>query len=122
MKLIDKPDGTQERVSTGKLLEIIPVIEDPSGQPMMLPPAVWPVDGWVLGYTDAQHIVGTPWTCWFPGKAEIPGSRSAYGHRLSFVVRVMEDGEAPPRMGTIDKAAAMEICEAIRTSWKKEPR
>jgi len=106
-------------MSTGKLLEVIPIIEDRSGSPMMLPPALWPVEGWVLGFTDPRFITGTPWTLCFPGKAEIPGN-SAWGHRLWFIVRVLEDGEAPPRMGVIDKEAAMEICEAVRTMWKKE--
>lgn len=116
MKKVEKAGQHPELHSEGKILEVIPVILDQIGQPMMLPPALWRVEGWVLGFTEPRAITGTPWTLHMPMRSAIPGSSSQHPHQLSFIVRVLEDGEHPTT-GVIDPAAVKAALRAYREEW-----
>lgn len=106
--------GDRRIKSEGKLIEVMPIIEDPYGQPFMLPPAVWEVENWLVGYKD-EHTVGMPITFYHPEKLQIPGSNGSAPCRLSFMTRMMERSpDSMPGSRTIDLPAAMMIAQTIR--------
>lgn len=116
MKLV--PEGVLKygRIkSEGKMLEVIPILEDASGQPYMLPPAVWHVENWVLGFENS-HSLSTPMSFWPNQRSVIPGTSALSGVRFSFMVRILEDGEMPQGVvaGHIDAEAVKELLQAIR--------
>lgn len=116
MKLVTEGEPPVDQAkSEGKCLEVIPLIEDASGQPMMLPPAVWHVENWVLGFLD-YHSLPSPMQFWHHVKTTIPGSNSANAHRLTFLVRILEDGQMPNGIpvGHIDAEAVKALIEAMR--------
>lgn len=114
MKLVPEGELEYGRVrSEGKLLEIIPSIEDGSGQPMILPGAVWPVDNWILGFED-YHYLSSPIQFFNNMRTMIPGTRSAANHRMTFLVRILEAGAQPSPASTIDADAVKELVQAIR--------
>lgn len=114
MKLVPEGELKYGRVrSEGKMLEVIPIIEDANGSPMMLPPAIWPVDNWLLGFED-HHMINTPMSFWQNVKTVIPGSSPNAPVRLTFLVRVLEAGEQPRAVGTIDADAVRELIQAVR--------
>jgi hypothetical protein len=105
--------------SEGKLLEIIPIITDTWGQPMMLPPVVYNVDNWLMGYVD-EHVVAMPYTVWFNEKVTLPGT-GANSAQLSFLVRVMERSPDALTNATgvqVDMEAVAAIVNAIKTASK----
>ena len=107
MRLTD--DGVQ---SVGKLLEVIPIVETAMGQPFMLPPVIWPVQNWLMGYRD-DHPISTPITFWTQERLYVPGSSSSNNHRITFMVRVMEDSEQPSK-GVIRSEDVGQIIDAIK--------
>lgn len=116
MKRLGKGYGPDSYVSEGKIFEVIPVIVDAAGQPMMLPPALWRVENWVLGYQDT-HGFSSPVNFFVPMYTEIPGSRvDGRSHKFYFLVRILEDGETPGGvpLGAIDVDAVRELMQALR--------
>jgi len=108
--------------SEGKLLEIIPVITDMSGQPFMLPPTVYHVPNELLGYMDEHHVVGMPYQMYMRERLNIPGSVSNRGSDLTFLIRVLEDSPSVEiKMGHIDKEAVIAITDVIRHSISSFP-
>jgi len=106
--------------SEGKVIEIMPILYDASGTPMMLPAATWEVPSWTLGYHD-NHVLRMPCTLWTPYHWPIPGTNSNASTELGFMVRVMErwPDVAPGAGPTIDMDAAMAIMGAIRRAAGK---
>lgn len=119
MKLVEKYQGRQHPtlLSEGKLLEVTPVLLDVQGQPRILPPVIWPVDNYLLGYLD-EHIVGQPFTHYGQNFSQvaIPGSMSNQVTRLSFIIRVLEAGAVPTPGTVIDPESVREIVAAIKDS------
>jgi hypothetical protein len=116
MKLVPEGELTYGRVkSEGKCLEVIPVIEDASGQPMILPPVIWHVENWTLGFED-WHTLSSPVTIYPQFQVNIPGSNSTFGHRLSFLIRVLEDGKMPAGIpvGHVDAEAVNALIQAVK--------
>lgn len=114
MKLNPDLSSPDRVISEGKLLEIIPIIMDPGGQPMMLPPVVYQVPNFMLGYMD-HHACAWPYQFHMNERIYIPGSRSSSQHALSFQVRIMEDqpGSVPATVATVDAAAVKLLMDAI---------
>lgn len=102
--------------SDGKLLEVMPWIMGPHGEPYMLPPVVYAVPNWLLGFTD-DHYIGSPINLYIPYRMDIPGSNSSASHRLSFQVRVLEQWEgAGVETATVDVEAVTALIEAIKAA------
>jgi hypothetical protein len=101
--------------SEGKLIEVVPVITDAGGSSMMLPPVIWEVDNWLVGFKD-EHWVGMPNTFYPQWKIQLPGSNPSMSHSLSFLVRLLENSpDSTPHAGSrIDIEAAREIVDALR--------
>lgn len=117
MKRIGTSGTYDDFKSEGKCIEVIPVIEDAGGQPMMLPPAIWHVENWVLGFID-EHPLSMPMQFFSNQKTTLPGSNSANSHRITFLVRILEDGEMPNGVpvGHIDAEAVKALIQAVRVA------
>jgi hypothetical protein len=118
MKLESTDDfGGKRVVSEGKLLEVMPIITDAAGQPMMLPPIVYRVPNWFIGYKD-DHTISMPYQIYLQERATIPGSVSSAPHQISFLVRIMEDdpSSTPQVVASVDTEAVVGLIEAIRHS------
>lgn len=118
MKLVPEGELEYGRIkSEGKLLEIIPWLTL-NGQPFMLPPVVYRVENWLLGFRD-EHYIGGPQTYQFPARLTISGSNARDTTDLSFILRVMEDGDAPINaIATIDAESVRDIVSAIKDTLK----
>lgn len=105
--------------SEGKLLEILPLIEL-NNQPFMLPPTVYHVPNWLLGYFD-WHAIGNVQTVYVPAKVAIQGSLSGTFCILSLVIRIIE---ASPSMNVhaadISLEAVQAIVDAIRPANRSD--
>lgn len=121
VKLRGTPDEHGSRMmSEGKLLEILPYIIAEDGTPMMLPPIVYEVPNWLLGYKD-YHVTGMPYTIHFNERQPIPGSNSAYGVQLSFSVRVLEHSPgmvSNDNVATVDIDAVVHLINALREKMR----
>jgi hypothetical protein len=106
--------------SEGKMFEVTPIIEDASGQPMMLPPAVWHVENWVLGYED-WHSAHMPMTFMGQDRQYVPGSQSNSSARFYFMVRILEDGKLPHGVPVhhIDAEAVAMLIQAVKDAEKR---
>lgn len=118
MKLNEDKAGVKSIESEGKLLEIIPLIFSPVGEPLTLPPVVYRVPNWLLGFRE-DHYVGKPIAMYFGERANIPGSNASYSHQLTFFVRILE---ASPSSGieiaTVDEKAVVGLIQALREQGK----
>lgn len=114
MKL-ETVDGAPSVKSEGKLIEIIPYLTDAGGTPWMLPPVIWEVDNWLVGFAD-DHPMHMPFTVYLTERIRLPGSNLMRTHDLSFLVRLMERSpdSAPISGSQIDIDAARAIIEAIK--------
>jgi hypothetical protein len=101
--------------SEGKILEVMPMLQHTGGQSYMLPPAYWHVENWMLGFQD-WHVIASPIAIWQNQQSLIPGTSSAGGAQLSFMLRILEDSELPKgaQPGQIDAAAVKALLEAVR--------
>lgn len=89
MHLIRRNDKMQ-LMSSGKILEITPLIIDNIGVPYALPPVRYQVPNWLLGYQD-EHVSNMPYTMMSYERQTIPGSSSNAQAMVSFMIRVYED-------------------------------
>lgn len=120
-ELIELPDGTLDFKSHGKVIEIIPIIEVPDQTRHMLPPAVWHVPNWLVGFIP-QHWLSSPYTILSHEQVVLPASNSARSSRLSWMLRLMEDHPAGTvdsvPIGAIDAVAVAELLDAIGEARK----
>lgn len=100
--------------SEGKIVEVTPFLETMSGQPYMLPPVLYRVENWLLGYED-YDVVARPQTYMPQFQSMLNGNRND-AVRLSFMVRVLEDGSEGPEevRGMIDPESVKAIVDAFR--------
>jgi hypothetical protein len=98
-------------VSEGKLIEVTPIITDAVGMPMALPPMVWPVENWVLNYTDEQ-VEHMPRQYMGTDRTFIAGSYPARECSVQFMFRVLEGGAAA-FPATVDKEAVADLVAAF---------
>lgn len=107
--------------SEGKLLEIIPVITDPYGQPFTLPPVVYHVPNELMGYYDDRPMA-MPQQFFMGERISIQGSNAALNVRVTFLVRLLE---ASPSAGidvaTVDIDAVKALIDAIKAGSTQAP-
>jgi hypothetical protein len=116
MKLVPEDELKHGRVkSEGKLLEVIPIVTDATGQPMMLPPLIWQVPNFVLGYED-WHPISMPVSFYMNDRLHIPGSNASQTHTLTFLVRMMEDSAIGAMVAHVDTEAVAALIQAVRES------
>lgn len=82
---------------------------------MMLPPVMWEVDNWLIGFAD-NHPLVMPCTLWSSERLRLPGTNSAMTHDLSFIVRLLENSpDSTPASGSrIDIEAGRAIIDALQ--------
>lgn len=120
-ELTERPDGMLELKSHGKVIEFIPIIEAPDMTRHMLPPALWHVPNWLVGFLP-EHWLSGPYTIISHERVALPSSHSSRTAFLSWMVRMTEDYpagtiEAVP-VGAIDAAAVAELLDALRKAGK----
>lgn len=118
MKLVPEGELTYGTVkSEGKLLQVIPLI-DTGGNQLMLPPVVYRVPNFLLGFKDWHTM--TPMAFYPQSWMQIPGTNSAIGNRLGFMVQIMEDSpDCGVTVATVDADAVMALLDAIRDATEK---
>lgn len=113
----DREKG-QWPTSEGKLLQILPFLDTASGTPFMLPPTIYQVPNWLLGFND-DHPIGRPQTLHIPSIVAINGSNSNNPAMLSFMATILEDSpSANVHPETVDRAWVDEIVNAIKEGRK----
>jgi len=119
MKLNDTPDAWGSRViSEGKILEIMPVIFTPIGEPLMLPPITYKVPNWFLGFRD-NHYIGLPINLGNGStRMHIPGTVSNESHRMEVWARILEDSDVGIEQATVTR----EAMEAFIAAFKDAQR
>lgn len=119
MKILDDEFAPEGRVrSEGKLLEIMPVITDATGQPYILPPVVYRLPNELLGFRE-WHTLGSPLTYWGNQRTPINGSSASMPHDVSFYIRVLEDSPSTGvQVAVIDEAAVAQLLEVIKEARK----
>lgn len=75
--------------SEGKTLEITPLLYSPDGTLMSLPPTIYRVPGWLLGF-GSEHVVGYPHVIMYNERHVIP-SNPQRAPSLSFMIRIYEN-------------------------------
>lgn len=122
MRILDRDenDGLYGRIrSEGKKIEVIPIITDAAGQPMMLPPAVWDVESWILGM-NKDYVQAGPYQFYMHEAVNLPGSQSNATHRLQFLVRILEGGANPTGVSIIDATAVALLIDAVKAANAKD--
>lgn len=107
-------------VSEGKYLEVTPLLVDEVGQPRMLPPVIWPVENWMLGYAN-DHALAGPWVNYVPYRVQIPGSSANRYTQLEFLVRVLESGEQPRPAMALTEETMREFVAALKSASDTPP-
>lgn len=122
MKIVPQGELEYGRIkSEGKLLEFIPILTMPDGQPYALPPVVYRVENWILGYND-YHSQGMPVNYYPQMDTYLHGTNSSLAVRMSFVIRIMEDSSDAPvnAIASIDAESVKDIVSVIKNAMKRD--
>jgi hypothetical protein len=100
--------------SEGKLFEVMPVILTAAGEPFMLPPTVYKVPNWLVGF-EIDHPIGKPITFGPQSRLWIPGTNTSQNVAVEYWTRLLEDSDMGVVSATVTEGAVTAMVQAF---WK----
>lgn len=106
-------DYEENMKSEGKLLEILMTIEL-NNQPFLLPPVIYQIPNWLLGFAE-WHVLVAPQNIHVPSVIQVHGSGPSYC-AITMVLRILEDS---PSMGVQHRdVITLEAVQGIIDAFK----